>query len=243
MALLSIYALMWIGGVGSHIWFESTPAETRWASPVFLLLAGLIVAVTSPRADLACLLLVLLLGLAAEIIGARYGFLFGDYTYTATLMPQLFGVPLVMASAWMVLVAYVRQMLLGLQLPAWVEALVAAVWMTAIDLVIDPLAAGTLGYWRWVEPGAYYGIPAHNFFGWFTVSLLIFGAVGLLFGRGKEFNIWARHVGLSILLFFTLIALAHRLILAGVIGAALCLLHVALSVLPVRASALGTNRR
>jgi hypothetical protein len=48
---------------------------------------------------------------------------------------------------------------------------------------------------------------------------------------------------LSILLFFTLIALAHRLILAGVIGAALCLLHVALSVLPVRASALGTNRR
>jgi Carotenoid biosynthesis protein len=52
-----------------------------------------------------------------------------------------------------------------------------AAWMTAIDLLIDRLAAVALGYWRGAAPGAYYGIPARNFLGWFIVSLLIFAMV------------------------------------------------------------------
>jgi uncharacterized membrane protein len=241
--LLSIYALMWIGGIGSHLWFESSPRQNAWAAPVFLLLAGLIVVVTTPRSDLAPLLAISLLGFVAELIGVHYGFLFGDYIYTETLRPQLFGVPLVMASAWMVLVAYIRQMLRGFGLPAWIGSLIAALWMTAIDLVIDPLAAGALNYWRWNEGGAYYGIPARNFLGWFTVSLLIFGLMNVLFGRGQKSNVSACHVGLSIILFFTVIALAHSLILSGVIGMALCLFHLLIYILPVKANALQTNRR
>jgi|SRR5215216_886665 len=244
LAILSgIYALMWVGGIGSHIWFESTPAETLWAAPAFLLLAGLIVIVTSRRPDLWPLLLASLLGFIAEVVSVRSGYLFGDYVYTATLRPQLFGVPLVMASAWMVLVAYIRQMLLRFNFPVWVEALIAASWMTAIDLIIDPLASGTLGYWRWSEAGAYYGVPARNFLGWFAVSLLIFGLVGVIFERERGGNSWAGSIGLSILLFFPLIALSHGLILAAVIGVALCLLHLMISVLPVSASAVEANSR
>jgi bisanhydrobacterioruberin hydratase len=227
----------------SHIWFESTPRQTAWAAPVFLLLAGLIVVVTSRRSELAPLLAASLLGFVSEVIGVRSGFLFGDYNYTNTLMPQLFGVPLVMASAWMVLVAYVRQALPVFDLPAWVESLIAALWMTAVDLVIDPLAAGTLDYWRWDGAGAYYGIPARNFVGWFTVSLLIFGLIAVSFGRGRQSNTHARMVGLSIILFFTVIALAHGLILAGVIGMALCLLHLALRIMPVGVKTWETSKR
>lgn len=241
--LLGVYALMWVGGVGSHIWFESSAGQTAWAAPAFLLLAGLIVVVTTARAELAVLLAVSVLGFVAEVTGVRYGFLFGDYVYTDTLTPQLFGVPLVMASAWMVLVAYIRQMLAACDLPAWVEAVMAALWMTAVDLVIDPLAAGTLNYWRWAEAGAYYGVPARNFFGWFIVSLLIFSLVGVLFGGGRRANVYAGHVGLSIILFFTVIALAHGLLLAGIIGMALGLLHLMLVILPVGVGALETNRR
>jgi putative membrane protein len=243
MALVAVYALMWIGGIGSHLWFESSARQTAWAAPVFLLLAGLIVIVTTRRSELASMPVVLLLGFVAEVIGVRYGFLFGDYNYTGTLMPQLFGVPLVMSSAWMVLVVYIRQMLAGFGLHALVEALVAALWMTAIDLVIDPLASGTLDYWRWNEGGVYYGVPARNFLGWFAVSLLIFGLIGVLFPRGRQSNACACLVGLSVILFFTVIALAHDLILAGVIGMALCLLHLMLTMLPVRLRALATNRR
>lgn len=242
MILLAAYALMWVGGVGSHVWFESTPAQTAWAAPAFLLLAGVIVIVTSRRGELALLPAASLLGFAAEVVGVRYGFLFGDYVYTGALGPRLFGVPLVMASAWMVLVAYIRQALMKFRLPAWAEASIAATWMTAIDLVIDPLAAGTLNYWRWGGAGVYYGVPARNFAGWLAVSLLIFGTVGVLFRRGRQSNAYARLIGLSIILFFTAIALAHSLILAGAIGMSLCAAHLALSILPAGRRESETNR-
>src|ERR1051325_8882237 len=104
--LLVIYGVMWVGGIGSHIWFDSSPAQTAVAAPLFLLLAGLIVIVTSSWRERAALALAAALGFAAEVVGVRHGFLFGDYAYTDALAPRLLGVPLVMASAWMTLAAY-----------------------------------------------------------------------------------------------------------------------------------------
>ncbi|MEP7339222.1 MAG: carotenoid biosynthesis protein [Acidobacteriota bacterium] len=221
--LASCYVVLWIGGVGSHVLFGRAPDGAVWAAPVFLLLAGLITLLTAHRSAQAALLTASGLGLAAEVIGVRYGFPFGSYVYTATLQPQLFGVPLVMACAWMVLVAYVKDLPAGFKLPAWVEVPLLALWMTMIDLLIDPLAANQLDYWHWAEPGWYYGIPVQNFFGWFAVSLLIFAVIRLLNGSGRQPNPWARWTGFSILLFFTCIAFAHRLAIAGSIGAMLCL--------------------
>lgn len=223
--VLGAYAVMWLGGVGGQALTGRPPADAAWASGVFLLLAGLIVMLTSRPAELAGLAAASLVGFMAEVVGVRHGFLFSPYRYTEVLQPQLFAVPLVMTCAWMVLVAYVRQMLIGLGLTARVEVLAAASWMTAIDLVIDPLAANQLGYWRWSGTGSYYGIPWRNFAGWFMVSLLIFGLVRQ---RWRP-NPWARFTGLSIVLFFTAIALAAGLWLAALIGLGLCALHLALA--------------
>jgi bisanhydrobacterioruberin hydratase len=227
IASISAYMVMWIGGVCSYMFLGGPPEDASWTAPLFLLLAGIIVVVSSRPSDLFALVAVSLLGFAAEAVGVRYRFLFGHYSYTDTLMPLLMGVPIVMASAWLVLVAYIREMLLPFNLPGWMEVTVASLWMTAIDLVIDPLAAGRLGYWQWEETGAYYGVPARNFLGWFTVSLLIFGLLRLL-AHSRQGSSWPRHVGLSIILFFTLIALSYSLFLAGAIGVALCMIHIAL---------------
>ncbi|MGA9769752.1 MAG: carotenoid biosynthesis protein [Blastocatellia bacterium] len=218
---------MWVGGVGSHFLTGQAPRDAKWAAPAFLFLAALIVLLTTGRAGLARLLTASGLGFAAEAVGVRYGFVFGVYSYTRELGPQIFGVPLAMACAWMALVAYADQMLPD-RLPVAVRATIAALWLTAIDLVIDPLAAGELGYWHWANRGAYYGIPASNFAGWFTVSVLIFGLVGLLFGRGRQRNSLARHIGLSLILFFTFIALAHQFAVITIIGVLLCLVHFVL---------------
>ncbi len=226
-ALVCFYVVMWVGGVGAHFLFGQAPQDAKWAAPAFLFLAALIVLLTTEPSGLARLLTASVIGFAAEAIGVRYGFVFGAYSYTGELGPQLFGVPLAMACAWMALVAYADQMLPD-RLPVAVRAVIAALWLTAIDLVIDPLAAGELGYWRWQERGAYYGIPASNFAGWFTVSLSIFGLIGLLFGRGQQSNSLARHIGLSLILFFTLIALAHHFVVIAVIGVLLCFVHFAL---------------
>ena len=127
-----------------------------------------------------------------------------------------------MAFAWMSLVAYLQQALWRLNAGAWVGALVAAAWMTTIDLVIDPLAANELGYWRWAQRGNYYGIPFTNFAGWFVCSLSIF----VLFRRQKwQPNRWHRLTGASIILFFTLIALSFHLFIAALVGLGLCACH------------------
>ena len=170
------------------------------------------------------------IGFIAEYVGVSYGFLFGQYVYTGTLRPLLLGVPLVMACAWMILFAYVKQMLLPFKLSKPAEMTISGVWMVAIDLLIDPLAANRLGYWRWIESGAYYGVPARNFLGWFVVSFMIFGIIR----QRPQSDLWARAVGLSILLFFTVIALAHQLALAASVGLALSLVHLALVIISHR---------
>jgi uncharacterized membrane protein len=96
----------------------------------------------------------------------------------------------------------------------------------AIDLLIDPLAANKLGYWRWIDAGAYYGVPARYFLGWFVVSVMIFGIIR----QRPQPDSWARLLGLSILLFFTIIAIAYQLALAAGAGLALSLVHLALAV-------------
>jgi bisanhydrobacterioruberin hydratase len=225
-ALTGAYAVMWIGGVTAHAMHGGPPAEAQWAAPVFLLLAGLIALVTASRSNLGGLLAAAGIGFAAEYIGVSCGCLFGRYVYTGTLRPLLLNVPLVMASAWMILFAYVKQMLLPFKLSKPAEMIIAGVWMVAIDLLIDPLAANRLGYWRWIDTGAYYGVPARNFLGWFAVSAIIFGIVR----QRPQSDSWARSVGLSILLFFTAIATAYQMALAASAGLALSLAHFALTI-------------
>ena len=223
------YLILWIGGVGSHVFRDGPPAHMLWTAPLFLLLSGAIVLTTSGLSEIQFLLLGGTMGFMAEVAGVHSGVIFSGYWYTDVLEPQLFDVPLVMICAWIVLIGYVRQMLIGCSYSRWLIVVLAGAWMTAIDLVIDPLAAGVLSYWRWLEQGVYYGIPAHNFVGWFTVSLVIFSSLPAPAVK----NTWAQHTGLSIILFFTVLSWIYGIVLAGVMGVLLCIVHVMLA---------GTNR-
>jgi len=220
--LVAAYVVLWLGGVGHYLFIGAVAAEQNPLASAFLAVAGLIVLLTATsRDDLLRLIIVAGCGLLFEWCGVRFGLPFGRYAYTGVLQPTVFGVPVVMAFAWMVLVAYVQEMRGRLKLQRWSGAFVAAVWMTAIDLVIDPLAANQLGYWRWVEKGNYYGIPAGNFAGWFVCSFLLF----VIFRQLGGANLWVRLTGASIILFFTLIALSFHLFIAALIGFGLCVVH------------------
>src|SRR5262245_15016483 len=134
VGLIGVYLLMWVGGVGHYVLLGGPPLGAPWTASLFLLLAGAVVVAPLGKSELRALLTAALIGFAAEVLGVKYGFIFSPYRYTETLRPQLFGVPLVMLSAWMVLVAYTRQLSLKVDLPRWLETLLAAGWMTAIDL-------------------------------------------------------------------------------------------------------------
>lgn len=224
--LVCFYSVMWIGGVAQH-WLKggATPNQS-WLAAIFLMLAGMIVLVsTRSWEECRALFAVALFGYAAEVAGVQLNYPFGAYSYTDALGPKLLGVPLVMTFAWMTLAAYVKQMLLRFNLTPLIETIVAAIWLTAIDLVIDPLAANQLGYWHWSERGIYFGIPFTNFAGWFIVSLLAFQILRKRFAP----NLSARLTGISVVLFFTLLAFALGSTGVALIGGALCSVHLLFS--------------
>ena len=197
--LWAVYAVMWAGGtlVGG------VSPETRWAAPLFLVVAG-ILTIAEHRVAWKSLAIAALLGVAFELAGVHTGLPFGRYVYTETLAPAVFGVPVVIAFAWLVLIDFVRGLTPSIA--------AGALLMTAADLVIDPLAAGPLHYWRWLDPGPYYGIPWLNFAGWMLASLVILA----LMPKTSRRMSWT---GWSVILFFTVLAIERRLWLPALIGA------------------------
>ncbi len=225
IALVLAYGFFWLGGVGAYWIFGGPPEHVAWTAPLFLALAGVLVLAGSAPRNIPRILLCGGVGFASEILGVHTNLPFGAYAYTHVLRPHLFGVPVVMIAAWMILLVYIQDMLREISLPARTRVPLAALWMTAIDLVIDPLAAGPLNYWAWEHPGWYYGIPATNFLGWLVVSLVAFSVAG---GSWRP-NRYARWVGLSVVLFFVSVALAKGLLLAAAVGVGLCAVHGAVA--------------
>lgn len=234
--IVAFYALLWAGGVVSYWLLDGPPADAGWTAPVFLLLAGVLTLSTLTRRDAIRVLGAGTVGLLAELTGVHTRFPFGEYSYTTTLQPHVFGVPLVMLCAWLVLIVYVREIVGALRLGPfcigpWSALALGAVWMTAIDLVIDPLAAGPLDYWEWAHAGAYYGIPWTNFAGWLLVSFIALAIASNtqrpIAGNTQTPNRGARTIGLSIVAFFALTALANGLYIPAAIGFLLCTLDLA----------------
>jgi bisanhydrobacterioruberin hydratase len=210
-----LYLVLWIGGVVSYTVMPAPPPEARWAAPVFLTASALYILIAAPGRTALWLLAAGLLGFFIEVFAVNTGFPFGMYSYTDSLQPSVFRVPAVMCAAWISLLALSRQTVLRLRGPRWRLILLASVMMVIFDLVIDPVAAGPLHHWRWNEAGAYYGIPFSNFIGWFLASICINLAT---FHKMDAMNRKIQFTGLSVLLFFMLIAIAKGMILVSVIG-------------------------
>jgi uncharacterized membrane protein len=222
-ALWMVYALLWGGGVFTYLTQGAPPPGAAWAAPAYLFAGGLLMSLCFPPRTALRLWLAGALGWASEWLGVTTGFPFSAYHYTDALGPALAGVPLAMAPAWILLAGHAlafTALFPGLRHPL-ARIAAGAAWMTAIDLVIDPLAAGPLGYWAWQGGGAYYGIPWANFAGWFGVSAVLLAVLG-----PQPAPAAAGWIGLSVLGFFTAIAAgaAHGPVAA--IGLALAALHL-----------------
>lgn len=219
----ALYGVLWIGGIAAYAGGGPPPA-VAWTAPLFLTLAAAIVLTASDPKEARSLSIAGVMGLGAEWAGVWTGYPFGGYRYTDVLYPQILGVPVVLFAAWLVLVAYLRERFGRISLGRWTETGVAALWLVGLDLVIDPLAAGPLGYWVWTEPGAFYGVPLTNFAGWLVVAVAIFAVTGT---NGPSSPI-VRAVGLSIIAFFTALAWILGFPGAGAIGLTLLALDLTL---------------
>jgi putative membrane protein len=113
-------------------------------------------------------------GLAAEAVGVATGYPFGTYRYADSLGAQLFGVPLIVAMAW-VMMAY-PALLVAQRLTRRSAALVGAWALASWDVFLDPQMVAE-GHWTWAHPEPALpgvpGIPLTNFAGWLVVSAVV----------------------------------------------------------------------
>jgi uncharacterized membrane protein len=120
--------------------------------------------------------------LGSETLGTTLGVPFGEYAYTAALGPRWFGhVPLVIPLSWFFM-AVPSYALARVIVPrgAAGTVLVASLVLLAWDLALDPAMSRATLYWVWAEPGAYYGMPWLNLFGWYVTGLALMATLALL---------------------------------------------------------------
>jgi len=125
-------------------------------------------------------------GLAAEVVGVRTGWPFGDYTYTDGLGARVLDVPVVIPLAW-AMMAY-PALLVGRRLARAWAPVVAAVALASWDLFLDPQMVDA-GHWRWTDPSPSLpgvdGVPALDFAGWLAVALVLMTVLHLVLPRER----------------------------------------------------------
>ncbi len=220
VAAVGLYAVLWIGGVVSTALWDDPPEGTGWAAPTFLYMASALIVLRAGRRNATLLLAIGLFGFGAEVLGESTGFPFGDYSYTDALGPALWDVPIALVSAWIVVTVFAVWILQRIDVPRRWWLLAGPLVMVAIDLLLEPVATGPMDAWVWEPAGGYYGVPAMNFFGWFLVSLPIFGLLTAMRYHQTSGGL----VSSSVIVFFVLIALVSLLwwpliITAGAVAA------------------------
>lgn len=159
--------------------FDLLPWWLEWANAFFLMLAGTLgflyfYHLLGKTAGISLGIFIFLFTFIVEGAGASTDFLFGSYDYTASFAPNLFGVPIAIGFAWLMVMA-TTHVLARWIVPAGgiLYAVVGAIGAVIIDLIIDPVAFLLKEYWIWQDTGIYYGIPWTNFTGWFIVAFVL----------------------------------------------------------------------
>jgi len=130
-----------------------------------------------------------IVSLIFESIGVATGWVYGKYAYTDKLGYKFLGlVPILIPVAWFMMsypsfIIASRLTPPGNNIWSWRLSVAAlgAVIMTAWDLAMDPMmVAGE--HWVWEEPGAFFGIPLQNYWGWWLTIFVVF-LLFLILGR------------------------------------------------------------
>lgn len=120
---------------------------------------------------LASLILIGLCGTAAEWVGTKIGFPFGDYHYTSNMGPMIAGqVPWAIPCAWWTVVGSLHLLtrrFLETTNPYLVAGIVAAI-ATGFDYIMEPYAWQIRAYWIWHDGS----VPILNYVSWFVLSFV-----------------------------------------------------------------------
>ena len=145
-------------------------SDASWfikATPLNLMLSFILLLLNIERSKKTILLVLLcfFVGMLAEIIGVKYGFIFGKYTYGKALGPKFMEVPFMMGIVWCILVfitGFIVQLFFE---TTWARIIVGIGLMLFLDLVMEPVAP-ILDFWTFESGLASF----NNYIGWAVIA-------------------------------------------------------------------------
>jgi putative membrane protein len=213
--------------VAARIWtiaFGATPPLAAIAALILVPVAFALVhgaLVYGRSGAFAFVLICLVIGNIFENLSVATGFPFGHYYFTDAMGPNLFHIPILIGLAYVgmgylcwtltrLILGGAGQRLTGSQV--FTVPAAAAFLMVAWDFSQDPVWS-TVGHtWIWRDGGAFFGVPATNFFGWYLVLWVVYQAFALYL-RGRDTHSSALPAGYwhAALVFYLLVAVSSML--------------------------------
>ncbi|PKQ69985.1 hypothetical protein Rain11_0922 [Raineya orbicola] len=113
-------------------------------------------------------LFVMLAGFGIEVVGVQTQIIFGNYWYETTLGYKIWGVPLLIAVNWLIVI-YTSQAVVSLfKISPMLHILLATLLTVGLDVLIEPVAI-RFDFWDWAG-----GIvPLQNYAGWAGTALIL----------------------------------------------------------------------
>jgi uncharacterized membrane protein len=144
-------------------------------------------AIEGPRRTAIFFLISAVVSYLMEEIGVRTGLIYGAYHYSSALGAKLGDVPILIPLAWFMMIypswMVARSLVRGVAFHSFARltatAAIAAMVMTAWDVVMDP-GMSAAGNWIWEHGGSYFGVPLRNYFGWLLTTFLVYWLAGWL---------------------------------------------------------------
>lgn len=119
---------------------------------------------------------------ALEEFGVHTGLLFGRYYFNPVMGPKLDVIPIALPFGWMALIylswIVTNLMIYGSPTPTkhnhvniLLGAALTALVCSTIDMNADPFCVAN-NWWVWLDGGPIFGVPVHNWVGWFIVGFI-----------------------------------------------------------------------
>ena len=164
--------------------------------------------------------------LLVETAAINTGIPYGHFGYSDHLGSKLFGVvPWTVSFAWPPLIIGGYGVAANLVRTRAVRVLFTALLLVAFDLVLDP-GAVFLGFWKYVDAGAFYGVPLSNFAGWMMSGLagaILTEAMVFYFKPLLPVPVQLASSALLIIFFWAALSAFAGMVAPAIIGAAILL--------------------
>lgn len=171
-------------------------------TPLLLLIVSYIAVSTSykiNRSNVFVLVFLSIFALIIEMVSVKTGLIFGEYSYGNILLPQIFGVPLIIGINWVVLTLSTYYLASNLVTNSYIALLLSSSFITIFDFILEPVAI-KLDYWVWSNQE----VPLQNYVAWFVISFIT-ALVMIIFKIEKKDDNLIIHLIFAQVVFFGLL--------------------------------------